>query len=234
MKELDDILKEETTEEEKETPTASKTEVTPEQTEADRVRQELENLNRAKEEAKKELQRLRAEKSEIKGEVEKLPVIDKEDPSNKAWLKEIRDNVNPFHAELEKEKEEIFNFSLEEILTAHPALASDTEKLKKVISTYERIKDNSGRTREGVIIDLKRAIAAENYQEVEEREREAQFDRAKDDLVFSAPAISRGSTTYKQDRDRMPNVSDEERRIIEAQGWSVDEWWKAKKKHDNQ
>ena len=194
---------------------------------------EVANLERAKIEALKELQRIREEKKSLKTE-EDIPKIDKEDPNSKAWLKEIKDNVNPFQQDIERQKNETFNFAFDKWLKAHPAVAADPEAVKRQIATYERVKDNSGLTQEGIYIDLERSYAANNYEQVLEREREAGFEKAKDDLVFSSPAISRGSTTYKQDHDRMPNLTDEERRVIEAQGWSVDEWWKAKKKHDNQ
>lgn len=234
MKELDELLKGDENDTQAEEEAKAKAEADKQNSEVEKAKQELENLQRAKAEALQEVKRLREEKSKLKSEDSDVPAIDKEDPNSKAWLKEIKDTFNPFQQELEREKEEIFNFSLEEVLRSHPSLASDTERLKKVISTYERIKDNSGRTREGVIMDLNRAMAAENYQEILDKERASEYEKAKDDLVFSAPAISRGSTSYKQEHSRTPNVTNEERKIIEAQGWSVDEWWKAKQKHDIQ
>ena len=228
MEELEKILGEQPSSEE---PKKEEPKVDPE---LEKERQELENLKRAKKEALAELQRIREEKAKEKGEPEKILEINREDPNSKAWIKEIEKNVNPFQQELEKEKQEVFNFSLDKFLKSHPTISADPEQVKKTIETYERIKDNSGRTQEGVLIDLERSYAANNYQQVLEREREAGFEKAKDDLVFSSPAISRGATNYKQDHDRLPNLTNEEIKVIEAQGWSVDEWWKAKKKHDNQ
>lgn len=160
------------------------------------------NLDKAIIEAKDELARIRKDKKKAKSDKlpedddDELPKINMEDPSAKAWDKHIRENVNPVAQELEKEKDEVRGFALKEFLRDRPSLAKDPEKLKAVMSTYDRIKTSSERTREGVMNDLEKAYAAEYHEELISAARQRRVEDARNDAIFSDIAVSRGSTSY--------------------------------------
>jgi hypothetical protein len=203
--------------------------------EAKKKEEHLVNLNKAIEDANKTLKEKRKQiKGEVKDDEEELPKIDMNDPSSKAWDKHIRDNVNPLQAELEKEKQEIRTFAIKRFLEDKPNLVSNPEALKKVIETYDKIKTASERTVEGVLIDLERANAAENYEELQAGQRI--ISKAKAEGGFVDIAISRGGgTSYPspKDTDNITIKEDELPFILKTYG-SVEEYKKMKKKYSQQ
>ena len=155
-----------------------------------------------------------------------------DDPSAKAWDRHIRQQVNPVTSELEQEKAEIFNFALKEFLTDKPSLASKPEKVKELVSKYERIKESTGRTREGVMLDLDSAYAATFHRELLEVARNRKIEQAKADILFSDIAVSKGATAYTSKEDSTPEKLDEDdRRVLAKWGISPQEWQDLKKKH---
>lgn len=128
-----------------------------------------------------------------------VPKINDEDPSARAWNNRIKQTVAPVIAESEKEKEEVRTFALREFLKDRPSLAKNPEKLKQVMTTYDRIKTSSERTTQGVTLDLEKAYAAEHHEELIQAARNSRFDNARNDAIFSDPAVSRGSTAYSED-----------------------------------
>ena len=196
--------------------------------------EQLENLNKAIGEAQSELKRIRKDKQKAKTETledEELPKINDEDPSVKAWNRRIQSNVAPMQAELEKEKDEIRTFALKEFLKDRPSLAKNPEKLKAVMETYDRIKTSSERTREGVMLDLDKAYAAEYHEELISSARGARLESNRNDELFSDIAVSRGSTAYSDPKEETPNLSDDDKAIIAKWGYTPAEWAADKKKY---
>lgn len=158
------------------------------------------NLEKAIAEGNAELKRIRDAKKKAKAnpadEEDELPKINMEDPSSKAWDKHIRNEVLPVQQELDKEKEEVRGFALREFLKEKPSLSKNPEKLKEVMSMYDRLKTSSERTREGVIMDLDKAYAAVHSDELIAAARQSRVDSARNDAIFSDIAVSRGSTSY--------------------------------------
>lgn len=190
----------------------------------------LENIKKAIAEANIELAKKRkALKDPIVIEEEETPKIDFNDPNAKAWGKHIDGAFKPIADELAKEKEEIRSFALNEFLADKPELAADAEKLKKVMSTYEKIRTSSERTREGVILDLRKAYAAENADEILAQRDNARIDRARGDALFAAPAISSGSSSFRNEREAAPHLTQEDQLQLAKWGLSVEEWVKLKK-----
>jgi DNA-directed RNA polymerase subunit H (RpoH/RPB5) len=194
--------------EEKETPNPA-LEVKPQDEETKKEDEEvlkkqehLANLNKALSEANTELNRIRDEKRKVKLtpeqlEEEDIPKIDMDDPSAKAWNKHINQRVNPVEKELEKEKEEIRSFALQEFMADKPSLAKSPEKVKELVAMYERIRTASERTKEGVILDLRKAYAAVFHEELLQAARHDRISQAKADSIFSDIAVSKGATTYQ-------------------------------------
>lgn len=160
------------------------------------------NLDKAILEATDNLRKIRKDAKKLKtagateDDEDELPKINMDDPSAKAWDKHIRQNTAPVIEELEKEKEEVRTFALREFLKDRPSLAKNPEKLKQVMTTYDRIKTSSERTREGVTLDLEKAYAAEHHEELTQAVRNSRLDNARNDAIFSDPAVTRGSTAY--------------------------------------
>ena len=166
-----------------------------------------------------DLQKARAEKRALKkdsqsgasGPVEK--VIDENDPDAQAWIKKIQSSVSPVQDELDKEKAEIRQFALDEFLADKPALAKSPEKLKSVLGLYDRIKTASERTKEGVILDLRKAYAAEFHNELLEADVQNRVEGVRRDAAFSDIAISRGSTAYSSPKDARVKLTPEEEKL---------------------
>ena len=220
---------------EKETPVAPLVpETKPEDLEVQKKRTELANIEKAKTEALAELQRIRAEKKKAVSEDDDIPAIDFNDPGSKAWSKHIKNSLDPLQNELEKEKEEIRTYALQEFLADKPALASNPEKLNEMMEMYSKIKTASERTTQGVLIDLNRAFAATYSDELISQVRDSRMRKVQGDALFSAPAVSRGSNAYSRERELSPadSLSDEDRNIIQnVWGISVEEWAADKKKY---
>lgn len=232
MLELDEILAGEKEKEDPKEPLPP--EKTPEDLEVQKKKEQLENLNKAISEAHEQLRKSREAKRAGKTEEEEIPKIDFDDPSSKAWAKHIQDNVNPLQVELEKEKEEIRTYALKEFLSDKPSLSANPEKLKELMGTYEKIKTASERTKEGVLIDLNKAFAATFSEELMNQVREGRVNRMRGDILFSDPAVSRGSTAYSKDHEVSPitSLSDEDRQILMKWGVSPEEWAKDKTEMD--
>lgn len=165
-----------------------------------------------------DLQKARAEKRQLKKsapapEAEEERIIDEKNPDAKAWLKKIGESISPVAEELEKEKAEIRQFALDEFLADKPALSRNPDKLKAVLSTYDKIKVASERTKEGVILDLRKAYAAEFHDELLEAERQNRVEGVRRDIAFSEPGISRGSTAYSSPKDVRIKLSPEEEKL---------------------
>jgi uncharacterized protein YjcR len=183
-------------------------------------RDELIQLGKAKTEALAELSKIRKEKQKVKqDDDEELPKINMEDPSAKAWDKHIRQNIDPLQAELEKEKEEVRSFALQEFLGDKPALAKNPEKVKELMETYERLHTASERTREGVLLDLRKSYAALFHEELTTAARQARIEQAQKDSVFSDIAISRGTTSYSTPKEEKkysePKTEEEKSKVQE-------------------
>ncbi len=166
-----------------------------------------------------DLQKARLEKRQLKkspaksDEDEKERVIDENDPEAKPWLKKINDAVSPVQDEMDKEKAEIRQFALDEFLADKPALAKSPEKLKAVLGLYDRIKTASERTKEGVILDLRKAYAAEFHDELLEADRQNRVEGVRRDAAFSDIAVSRGSTAYSSPKEARIKLTPEEEKL---------------------
>jgi hypothetical protein len=242
MEELDKILsQDETAKAEEETQkNASEAKAEEEKKQEDltvqKKQEQLTNLNKAIEEANAELKKLREVKKAEKPGEEEIPKIDFNDPSSKAWDRHIKDSVGPLQSEIEREKTEIFDFTFKKWLADKPALASDSDKMKEFIGTYERIKSNSGRTQEGVNMDLDKAFAAVYADELLSQARESSVGKAKGLSMFSEPAVSRGATSYFQEKPSasslLSSLTEEDKQLIFKSGYaSLEEWAKDKEKY---
>ena len=194
------------------------------------------NLERAIAAANEELRKKREEiKAATKPVEEEIPKIDMADPGAKAWDKHINEKVNPVQAMMEKENEEVFNFTFKRWLADKPALAADPEKMKEFIGNFERNRVNTGRTQEGVEQDLDRAYAVTYADLLLSREREQSVRKAEGISLFSEPAVSRGSTSYFSEKptynDIISNLSQGDRDVIARMGITVEEWAKDKEKY---
>lgn len=179
--------------------------------------EQLVNLNKAISEANEELARIRLQKKEAKtaNSEEELPKIDFDDPASKAWDKHITDKVIPVSQEMEKEKAEIRTFAIQEFLADKPALSTNPEKVKELVSTYERIRTATERTKEGVLVDLGKAYGAIYYEESLARARAEKADKVRQEEAYSDIAISRGATAYSDKQPRKPQMSEEDKKIVE-------------------
>jgi hypothetical protein len=197
--------------------------------------QELTNINNAIRDAKADLKKIRTEKKEIQGEKpgeEEIPKINLEDPSSKAWDRHIKENVNPLAEELEAEKSERFSFAFKDFVSTHPGLEKSPEKMKAVIATYERLKNNTGRTREGIMNDLRRAYAAENFETIESERHSGRVSQARRDAIYSDAGVSRGASSYHQERETDPEYSNQDAAILARWGMSPQEHAALKKEQD--
>lgn len=230
MDELEKLL----AEEEKETPASSSEEPQKEPQKAEETAKEdeevlkkqehLANLNKAVSEANAQLKSIREETRKAKLTPEQLadediPKIDMEDPSAKAWNRHINQRVEPVQKELEKEKEEIRSFALQEFMSDKPSLAKSPEKVKELVATYERIRTATERTKEGVLLDLRKAYAAVFHEELLQAARQERVSQAKADSIFSDIAVSKGATAYQNKTIPKPSEpkTEEEREI--ARQW---------------
>jgi hypothetical protein len=185
-----------------------------------------------------DLQKARSEKRQLKKESQSGPtgpvekVIDENDPDAQAWLKKIHQTVSPVQDELEREKAEIRQFALDEFLSDKPSLAKSPEKLKAVLSTYDKIKVASERTKEGVILDLRRAYAAEFNDELLEADRQNRVEGVRRDAAFSEAGISRGSTAYSSPKESRPKLTAEEEKLAIRWYGSIEAYAKIKAEQD--
>lgn len=218
MEELDNILGENDTNETSSVDTTVSTNSQVPDAEIQAKSQELKNLEIAKQKALEELQKIRNEKKQLKSsnyqDDEEMPRIDMTDPSAQAWDNHIRQSVNPIASEIEKEKEEIFRYAFDEFIANNPFIANSPERIKNLVETYEAIKRNTGRTREGVLSDLKRAYGAEFSDDLISQANVMRTSKAQADAIFSDPAVTRGAGTYRTDDDIVPKYSESDKQIL--------------------
>ncbi len=220
--ELRDILGEDAGKPEEkvvETPVEEKKEPE-EDPELKKKREEKANLDKAIKQSQDVLRGVRTQIKKAKaGEVEdeedeEVPQINLKDPAARAWKREI-DNSNAPNTELlNQAKEERRKFALRQFLADKPALASSPEKLKETMEMYRKIGTATELTTEGILEDLDRAYAATHYQELRNGTRQDRIDRNREDQIFVDPAISRGSTTYPDEKPKKRVYSEEERDIL--------------------
>jgi len=202
------------------------------------ARKDLAELEAAKVAASAELQRIRVDKRAAKkAPIEEPPkpekvVIDEGDPSSQAWLERIQSTVTPVQEELEKEKAEIRQFALDEFLNSRPNLAKSPEKLKELMSVYDRLHTATERNKEGVLLDLDKAYAAIYHKELMEAAQFRKVNEARNSALFSDPAVSRGSTAYQTPREAPVELSAEEQSILSKWGMSSADWQKMKVEQD--
>ena len=185
-----------------------------------------------------DLQKARLDKRQLKkdsqsgpsGPVEK--VIDLNDPDAQAWDKHIRGAVSPVQDELDKEKAEIRQFSLDEFLADKPSLAKNPDKLKEVLSVYDKIKTASERTTQGVLLDLRKAYAAVFQDELLEADRQNRVEGVRRDTAFSEAGISRGSTAYSSPKETRPKLTAEEEKLAVRWYGSIEAYAKVKAEQD--
>lgn len=198
-------------------------------------REQLANLDKAVKEEQDRLRNLRKERKAVKPvdpEEEELPQINLEDPSAKAWDKRIRDAAAPANQELEKAKEERRLFALRQFLADKPSLSKSPEKLRAMMETYDRLKTSSELTSEGITMDLEKAYAAEHADELMRAARNSRIDNARNDIILSDIGVSRGSSTYQEREEVVPErINDEQRQILARWGMTPEEWQKDKKKY---
>lgn len=216
---LEKILGEEpvtTPPEEKKEP-AKEPELSEEDQEMRRKEEQRSNLDKAIAEAQEQLRKTRAAAKVAKSEPleEELPKINLEDPSAKAWDRRIQEHVAPAKQELEKEKEEVFSFTFRQYLKDHPFLATNEAKRNEFLATYERIKKSSGRTQEGVLLDLDTAFGATFHEELLSAARTQRVEAARNDMLFADPAVSRGTTAYSSQKPSKKQYSEEEKKILD-------------------
>ena len=206
----------------------------PKELEIEQREQHLANLDKAIAEKNEELRlkRKAAKKESDDDEDEDEPEIDFKDPSAKAWGKHINKSIDPVTKELEAEKQEIFKFAFKAFAGDKPALLASPEKMKQLITTYERIKDNTGRTEQGILNDLRRAYAAENADSILEDRSRGRVVQARKDAVYADAGISRGASNYQQDREIDPVYDDQDAAILAKWGMTPQEHAKLKKEQD--
>lgn len=176
------------------------------------------NLDKAIAEAQETLRKTREATKQAKTgvlEEEELPQIDLNDPSAKAWDKRIKDSNAPFNNQLEAQKNEVRSFALRRFLSDKPSLAKNPEKLKELMANYDRIKIATEQTQEGVLMDLDKAYGATFHEELVSAARNVRLDAAKEDMIASDIAISRGSTSETAPTPIKRQMTAEERKIVE-------------------
>lgn len=194
-------------------------------------KEQKENLDKAILEAQDTLRGLRkdikVEKEAPKPtpEPERIPEIDRNDPNAKAWVREISDHTAPLSSEIEKGKEEVRNFALREFLADRPSLAKSPEKLKELMTNYDRIKTASERTKEGVLLDLEKSYAVTFHEELISAARNARVNNAQADALFAAPAISRGIS------DQAPQDTSVPRKYTEEEKAQLAKWGMTPEQH---
>lgn len=176
------------------------------------------NLDKAIAEAQETLRTTREATKKAKAgiiEEDDIPQIDLNDPSAKAWDKRIKESNAPLNSQLEAQKNEVRSFALRRFLSDKPSLAKNPEKLKELMANYDRIKVATEQTQEGVLMDLDKAYGATFHDELVSAARNARVDAAKEDMITSDIAISRGSTSETAPTPIKRQMTAEERKIVE-------------------
>lgn len=176
------------------------------------------NLDKAIVEAQETLRKTREATKQAKAgvlEEEELPQIDLNDPSAKAWDRRIKESNAPLNSQLEAQKNEVRSFALRRFLSDKPSLAKNAEKLKELMANYDRIKVATEQTQEGVLMDLDKAYGATFHEELVSAARNVRLDAAKEDMIASDIAISRGATSETAQAPVKRQMTAEERKIVE-------------------
>src|SRR5207248_29792 len=149
-----------------------------------------------------------------------------DDPNVKALDKRIRSNTAPIQTELEKEKAEVRAFALREFLADKPALVRDPAKIKELVQYYERIRTATERTREGVLLDLRKAYAVVFHENILKADDEQRASEAQANAAFSASAVDSGSTSYRNSgaKPKKRVLTAEDRKILAGWGLTEEEW----------
>ena len=137
-------------------------------------------------------------------------------------------------AKIQKEKSEVRTFALREFLNDKPALAKNPEKVKQLITEYERLSSGqiSERTKEGVSTYLNKAFASLYHEELTAAARGRRVNNAKVDELFSEPAVETGATTYRNETDiSKEHLSEDDKAVLAKWGMSPQEWQDIKKKY---
>jgi hypothetical protein len=185
------------------------------------------NLEKAIQEAEEQLKSKRKARQELPSDEVELE-IDMHDPGAKAWDKHITKKVQPLAENLEKERAEVRQFALKEFLQDKPALANNPEKVKELVDLYDRIKIASERNKEGVLLDLNKAFAAIYHEQLINAAKAGKIEKVKELELFSTPAIDKGATGYVDEKEKMPNLSKEDREILYKWGLTEEQWWDMK------
>lgn len=201
--------------EKKEETVAAPAQASPEQEELKKKEEHRANLEKAIAEAE---ETLREKRKLIKTVVveDDTPKIDDTDPSARAWNRRITESIAPVTSDLEKQKTEVRTFALREFLTDKPALANNPEKLRELMSMYDRLKVATEQTKEGVLIDLDKAYGATFHSELRAAAKNARIDAAKEAMIESDVAVTRGSSAEAAARPEKRQYTAEERKIIEG------------------
>lgn len=190
--------------------------LTPEEEEIKKKEEHKLNLDKAIAQGTEDLRVIReAKKKETGKTVEgEIPVIDDNDPGAKAWNGRIKETVAPALAHIEKQKEEVRTFALRKFLSDKPSLAKTPEKLKELLSNYDRIKTSSEQTQEGVLMDLEKAYGATFHEELISAARSGRIDQAKNEMIFSDIAVDKGATSETTKAPVKKQLSAEEQAIV--------------------
>lgn len=186
----------------------------PEQDEIKKKEEQKANLDKAIAEANDELKRKRQALKDNKPEEDDLPKIDLKDPSAQAWDRRIQESTATVTTQLDRQKEEVRTFALRRFLSDKPSLARNPEKLKELMSNYERIKTATEQTQEGVVMDLEKAYGATFHEELVSAARNVRLDAAKEEMIASDIGISRGSTSESAPPPQKRKLSVEEAQIV--------------------
>lgn len=186
----------------------------PEQDEIKKKEEQKANLDKAIAEANDELKRKRQALKDNKPEEDDLPKIDLKDPSAQAWDRRIQESTATVTTQLDRQKEEVRTFALRRFLSDKPSLARNPEKLKELMSNYERIKTATEQTQEGVVMDLEKAYGATFHEELVSAARNARLDAAKEEMIASDIGISRGSNSESSPPPQKRKLSAEEAQIV--------------------
>lgn len=232
MDNLNDIFGEQETETPKPSLEETQEKEKPKDEEILKKQTQLDNLQKAIQEAEAQLRKKRQKPKPQQEEEEELPRIDDDDPSAKAWNKRINEKVAPMQSEIEQAKAERRQFALKSFLQNKPAIVTNADKMKQLMDTYEKIKVSSELTTEGILMDIERAYAADNYQEILATQDNREFEQAELNQAASDIGVSRGATGYASRREssKIP-LSDDDKAILAKWNMTPEQWVELKKKH---
>ena len=218
-------------EEAKAEPEIKSTEKTPEEIAKE---EHLANLNKAIEVQSEELRRIRKEKKVVKStdDDDDIPVINDEDPSAKAWNRRIRESVAPVQEQMERAQDEVRSSALREFLKDKPSLARDPEKVKRLVSRYEKIHEGTELNKDNAIEDFEAAYVSLDPKAILEAARSRRVNEAKAENMYSDIVVDSGTTTYRKERDvSSPQINEEDIPLILKMYGSVEEYKKTLKDH---